>query len=213
MTHNYLLPQLAPDQKTVPPCPDDLTPNHIPYPNLTPKILSKTFPNPPFLSPHGAQTGGIRVFPVIKIAIVCQVRIYCSLSVKINMREMPHCAWRSWKYFVCVCFHVCGRQKPKYPQFEPHGWQGHYIGWFRGLVFLFYVCGCPTSLYFELSLATLYMAHWIFLGTPLYSLVSIISPTCASIFICLFLSLTTIYCFFSWSLYFRSWTFWFRTWS
>ena len=33
-------------------------------------------------------------------------------------------------HFVCVCFYVCGRQKPTYPQFEPHGWRRHYMWWY-----------------------------------------------------------------------------------
>ena len=73
----------------------------------------------PFLSRHGAQIGGIRVFPSIKINVICQVRMSYGLSVKISMREI------SWTHFVCMCFSmcfpVCGRQKPENPQFEPHG--------------------------------------------------------------------------------------------
>ena len=86
---------------------------------------TREIPEPaPFLPRHGAQIGGIQVFPTIKIIVIHQVHIYCCLSVKINARETPHGAQRSWTNFVCVCFRMCGRtgrQKPKYPQFEPHG--------------------------------------------------------------------------------------------
>ena len=46
-------------------------------------------------------------------------------------------AWKAARYskivgriFVCIWFHVCGRQKPEYPQFEPHGWRRQYTGWY-----------------------------------------------------------------------------------
>ena len=74
-----------------------------------------------FLFVHGVQIGGIWVFPTIKITVIRQVRMYCGLSVEINMREMPHGVRRLGMHFVCVCFRVCGWQKPEYPQFEPHG--------------------------------------------------------------------------------------------
>ena len=69
----------------------------------------------PSLSWHGAHIGGIRVFPAIKITVICQVRMYCGLSVKVNTRETPHGAWRSWAHFVCVCLCVCGQQKNRIP--------------------------------------------------------------------------------------------------
>ena len=31
---------------------------------------------------------------------------------------MPHSAQRLWMHFVCVCFHVCGRQKLEYPKWS-----------------------------------------------------------------------------------------------
>ena len=45
-------------------------------------------------------------FPAIRITMICQVRMYCGLSVKINTRETQHVAPRSWTHFVCVCFCV-----------------------------------------------------------------------------------------------------------
>ena len=47
--------------------------------------------------------------------------------------------WRSWMYFVCICFRLCGQQKPKYSQLEPHGWRRHYMGRYRssGISFLY----------------------------------------------------------------------------
>ena len=59
--------------------------------------------------------------------------IWCGLSVKINTRKTPHVAQRSWAHLFCVCFRVCDRQKPKDPQFVPHGWQRHYTGGIHGL--------------------------------------------------------------------------------
>ena len=64
---------------------------------------------------------GYLSFLEIKITVIRQVRMFCSLSVKVNMQEMPNGTRRLWTHFVCVCFCVCGWQKSKYPQFEPHG--------------------------------------------------------------------------------------------
>ena len=44
---------------------------------------------------------------------------------------MLHSTWRSWAHLFCVCFCVCGRQKPKDPQLELHGWRRHYTGLYR----------------------------------------------------------------------------------
>ena len=44
--------------------------------------------------------------------------IYCGLSMKINTRR--NAAWLA-KIVDTFVFCVCGWQKPKYPQFEPHG--------------------------------------------------------------------------------------------
>ena len=57
----------------------------------------------PSLSRHGASIGGVWVFPAIKITVICQVRMYCGLSLKINTHETPHDMWR-FLYFVCVLF-------------------------------------------------------------------------------------------------------------
>ena len=86
---------------------------------------TREIPEPaPFLSRHGAQIGGVRVFSVIKIIVVRQVHIspastaVCGL--KINMCKMPHGARRLWTHLFCICFCVCDWQKPKDPQFDPH---------------------------------------------------------------------------------------------
>ena len=76
--------------------------------------IYKRDPEPaPFWSLHGAQIRGILVFPVIKITggssgvyVTC---IYCSLNVKITSIKCT----RSWRHLLCVCFSVCGRQKPE----------------------------------------------------------------------------------------------------
>ena len=63
----------------------------------------------PFLFRHEAQTGCLRVFPVIKITVARRVfvtRIYCGLSVKMYTCKMMHC---TRKLFLCVC----GRQNQK----------------------------------------------------------------------------------------------------
>ena len=75
----------------------------------------------PSLFQHGAQIGGIWVFPAIKITVICQVRMYCGLRVKVDMPKTLYSARRSWMHFVCICFYVCGWQKPEYPQLELYG--------------------------------------------------------------------------------------------
>ena len=66
----------------------------------------------PSLSPHEAPVEGIWVFPTIKITVIRQVLMNCGLTIKINMREKPQGAGRSWMHFVCVCFCMFGREKP-----------------------------------------------------------------------------------------------------
>ena len=56
----------------------------------------------PSLFRHGAQIGGIPIFPVIKIIVICLVRMYCGLSVMKDTREMPNGARRWWTHFVYV---------------------------------------------------------------------------------------------------------------
>ena len=62
---------------------------------------------------------GYSGFPAIKIIVICQVPMYCDLSVKVNTREMRHGSQRLWTHFVCVCFCMSGRQKPEYPRAMP----------------------------------------------------------------------------------------------
>ena len=69
----------------------------------------------PSLFRHGAQIGGIWGFPAIKITMICQVHMYCSLGVKIDMPKTLYSVQRLWTHFVCVCFRTCGQQKPEYP--------------------------------------------------------------------------------------------------
>ena len=54
--------------------------------------------------------------------------IYCNLSVKINMSKTLYGVQRLWTHLFCICFCVCGRQKPEDPQFDPHARRSHYIG-------------------------------------------------------------------------------------
>ena len=64
---------------------------------------TREIPEPaPFLSEHGAQIGGVRVFPVIKITMDRQMHIVDAFV------------------FACIV--------SKDPKFEPHDWQRHYTG-------------------------------------------------------------------------------------
>ena len=77
----------------------------------------------------GAQFGGLQVFPIIKLIVVCQVRklIVCTVGWVWKQSHAKSCA----AHFFCVCFCVCVRQKHEDPQIEPHGWRRHYIGRYR----------------------------------------------------------------------------------
>ena len=55
---------------------------------------------------------GYSGFPAIKITMINQLHMCCSLIMKANTHETPHGAQNSWTHFVCVCFCVCGQKKP-----------------------------------------------------------------------------------------------------
>ena len=73
----------------------------------------------PSLSWHGALFGGLRVFPVIKITMVRQVRMLPACTAvwtcRLGTPKTPHGARRSWTHLFCICFCMCGRQKPLSP--------------------------------------------------------------------------------------------------
>ena len=88
----------------------------------------------PSISRHGAQFGGLRVFTVIKIIVVHQVRVLPACTAVWVWRQNAHktlCGvQRSWTHLFCVCFCSCSRQKPEDPQIQPHCWRCH-TGWYR----------------------------------------------------------------------------------
>ena len=55
------------------------------------------------------------------ICYVWSVGMYYIVGVKINMREPPHGAQRLLMQFSCVCFRMCGRQKPNIPNWSSMG--------------------------------------------------------------------------------------------
>ena len=72
-----------------------------------------------FLSRHGAQIGGIWFLTAVKITLIRQVSMYCSLSVKINMCEtcVKHPKYAKIADAFCLClFDVwLAKKKPKPP--------------------------------------------------------------------------------------------------
>ena len=75
---------------------------------------------------------GNQINPGLSGAYVPRVTsLYRGWSVKTNTLKMPHSAWKVLTHLICICFCVCGRQNPKVPKIEPHGWRLHYIGWYR----------------------------------------------------------------------------------
>ena len=69
---------------------------------------------------HFVQTGGIRIFTIIKTTIVCAgAYLYCKLSVKTNMCKTQHGARRSWTHLFCICFCMCGQQNLNAPNLSP----------------------------------------------------------------------------------------------
>ena len=86
----------------------------------------------------------------IKISMIYQVCRYCSLSVKINTRQMPHSLWRLWTYFARICFPVRVWQGLKHPQLELHGWQWDFLWLYRS----------PGIFFLNLGLLHYYQYQW-----------------------------------------------------
>ena len=61
----------------------------------------------PSLFRHGAQIGGIRGFPAIKITVIRHVPMYCVLSVKMDTHETPNGAQGSWTHFFFAFVSEC----------------------------------------------------------------------------------------------------------
>ena len=110
----------------------------------------------PSLSRHGASTGGIQVFPAVKITVIRQVRVCCGLSAEINMHETPHGAQRSWAHFVCVSACVVGKD-PNTPNWSSMADDAITRGGIGVLGSLFCICECgsnlPTGESFEYSIS------------------------------------------------------------
>ena len=89
----------------------------------------------PSLSRHGAQIGGLQVFPVIKTIVVHHLRMLVACTA-VCVGRQSHVKSRTVREdcehicfaFVFVC--VVGKNS-KSPKSEPHGWQGHYTGLYR----------------------------------------------------------------------------------
>ena len=90
----------------------------------------------PSLSWHSAPSGGIQVFPMIRITMIRQVCMYCGLSVKMITREMPDGTQRLWTHLLSLLLfpHVWS---PEYSQLGLHGWWRHYTWRYRSRVISF----------------------------------------------------------------------------
>ena len=78
----------------------------------------------------GLQIGVFRSPPPIKITMLQQVTMYC--SVVVNMNKTQHDMQRSRTHVVCICFRACGWQKPNTPNLSPMADDGlHYTGRYR----------------------------------------------------------------------------------
>ena len=89
--------------------------------------------------------------------MIHQVRMYCGLSVKINMHETPHGMQRLWTHFVCVCFYVCGEQKPEYPpNLSPMADDAINWGSIQGLGSPLYICALDTLHVLQLGVTRLF---------------------------------------------------------
>ena len=123
-----------------------LWPDHRYRSEITEPVLS--------LSRHGTPIGGIWVFVSTKVTVICQVRMYCFLSIRINTPEMPHGAQRSWMHlfaFVTACL----VSKTQIPQIglELYGWQSHYTDSIGVLGSPLYICGWDTeNIFFNIIL-------------------------------------------------------------
>ena len=72
--------------------------------------------------------------------------ICCGPSMKINMHETLQGVQRSLlTHFACVCFCLCGGQKPEYLQLELHGWGCHHMGLYRRSPWMWHVHYWPSE--------------------------------------------------------------------
>ena len=85
-------------------------------------------------------------FPTIKIFVIRQVCVYCDL---INMHETPHGTWRLWTHFVCVCFCVCGWQKPEHPNWSSVADDAITRGSIGALGSPLYICGNGSTRWYK----------------------------------------------------------------
>ena len=82
----------------------------------------------------GLNLGGLRVFLVIKIIMVRQVRKLpvCTVVWAWKQSCVKSCPAREDRERICFVFaFACGQQNPEDPQIEPHGWRRHYTGRYR----------------------------------------------------------------------------------
>ena len=77
----------------------------------------------PFLSLHGAQIGGLRVFTHHQnnrgLLGAYVTWIFCGVSVKINTLKMPRGEQRSWLRLFCICFVYVVSKNLKTPIWAP----------------------------------------------------------------------------------------------
>ena len=101
------------------------------YYRYTPEITESA----PSWSQHGAEFGGLRVFSIIEIFVVRQVRVLpaCNAIWAWGQTIAKRCTAREDRERIWFCVHscVCGLQKPVDPKIEPHGWRRHYTWWYR----------------------------------------------------------------------------------
>ena len=92
----------------------------------------------PFLSWHGAESGGFLFFPVIRINNYGLSGAYtlpaCSAvwAWRPNTRKIPHGTQTSWGCLLCFCFCVLVSKNMKTPKLSPRAsWWHHYTGRYR----------------------------------------------------------------------------------
>ena len=91
-------------------------------------------------------------FSVIKIVVVRQVHMLPACNKVWAWRQTPHSAWRLWTHLFCFYLGCIWTVKTRRPPNWVHGWQRHYLEWYRrsGISGI-YICAFISVFYDQTS--------------------------------------------------------------
>ena len=117
---------------------------------------TREIPEPaPFLSRHGAQNWASLGFSCDQNnRDLSGAYATCDLNVKIFTRKTLHGTPRLWTHLLCICFCVCGQQKPEHPNVSPLADNALTLG---GIV---WDLPCISVVSYHLSKASVIVTSW-----------------------------------------------------